>query len=53
MVINSYAYTAPLGGVADYNSIFSRCTFTIDDGNLFAANNTDFAEHVRLWDVKG
>ncbi|MDD6186245.1 MAG: S8/S53 family peptidase, partial [Bacteroidales bacterium] len=53
VVINSYAYTAPSGGVADYNSIFSRCTFTIDDGNLFAANNTAFAEHVRLWDVKG
>jgi len=53
VVINSYAYTAPSGGVADYNSIFSRCTFTIDNSNLFAANNTAFAEHVRLWDVKG
>ena len=53
VVINSYAYTAPLGGVADYNSIFSRCTFTIDNSNLFAANNTAFAEHVRMWDVKG
>ena len=53
VVINSYAYTAPSGVIADYNSIFSRCTFTIDNSNLFAANNTAFAEHVRLWDVKG
>ncbi len=53
VMINSYAYTAPSGGIANYNSTFSRCTFTIDNSNLFAANNTAFAEHVRLWDVKG
>lgn len=53
VVINSYAYTAPSGGIANYNATFSRCTFTVDNNNLFAANNTGFAEHARLWDVKG
>ena len=52
VVINSYAYTAPSGSIANYNATFSRCTFTVDNSNLFAANNTGFAEHVRLWDVK-
>ena len=53
VMINSYAYTTPSGSIANYNSTFSRCTFTKDNNNLFAANNTAFAEHVRLWDVKG
>ena len=53
VVINSYAYTALSGGIANYNATFSRCTFTVDNSNLFAANGTVFAEHVRLWDVKG
>jgi hypothetical protein len=53
VVINSYAYTAPSGSIANYNATFSRCTFTVDNSNLFAANGTVFAEHVRLWDVKG
>ena len=50
--INSYAGTAPAGTVADNLCAFESCTFTIDSANLFAANNTSFAEHVRLWDVK-
>ncbi len=50
--INSYAGTAPAGTVADNLCAFENCTFTIDSANLFAANNTSFAEHVRLWDVK-
>ena len=53
VVINSYAYTAPSGNIANYNATFSRCTLVVDNSNLFAANNTAFAEHVRLWDVKG
>ena len=53
VVVNSYAYTAPSGNIANYNATFSRCTLVVDNSNLFAANNTAFAEHVRLWDVKG
>ncbi len=53
VVINSYAHTAPSGNISAYSASFSRCTFTVDTNNLFAANNTVFAEHVRLWDVKG
>ena len=53
VVINSYAYTAASGNIANYNATFSRCTLVVDNSNLFAANNTAFAEHVRLWDVKG
>ena len=53
VVINSYAYTALSGSISNYNAMFARCTFAVDNDNLFAANNVSFAEHVRLWDVKG
>ena len=53
VVINSYSHTALSGNISNYSASFTRCTFTIDTNNLFAANNTAFAEHVRLWDVKG
>jgi len=53
VVINSYAYTAPSGGIANYNATFSRCTLKVDNSNLFAVNNVAFSEHVKLWDVKG
>ena len=52
VVINSYAGLAPSGVVADNQCLFEKCTFVVDANNLFAANNTAFAEHVRLWDVK-
>ena len=51
--INSYAHYSPSGNVSNYVSDITRCTFTVDNSNLFAANSTSFAEHVRLWDVKG
>ena len=51
--INSYAYTTPSGGIANYVSSFKNCTFTVDDNNLLAANDTVFSEHVKLWEVKG
>ena len=51
--INSYAYPVPGTAVTDYVSNFNRCSFTVDDNNLFATNDTAFTEHVRLWDVKG
>jgi hypothetical protein len=50
--INSYKYYAPSGNVSDYVSSFNRCTFTVDNNNLFSANYTSFSEHVKLWDVK-
>ena len=50
VVINPYAYTLPGSGV--YAASFNRCSFTVNGNNLFAANNTAFAEHVRMWDVK-
>ena len=53
VVINSYAYTDLSGTIENYSASFTRCTLTVDNSNLFAANNTAFAEHVRLWDVKG
>ncbi|MBR4912523.1 MAG: S8 family serine peptidase [Bacteroidales bacterium] len=51
--INSYAGVAPAGTVADNACGFENCTFTVGMDNHFAANNTAFTEHVRLWDVKG
>ena len=52
VVINSYAGISPSGAIADNQCLFEKCTFVVDANNLFAANNTAFAEHVRLWDVK-
>ncbi len=39
--------------VTDNTSHFIRCTFTVDDDNLFASNGTSFLEHVSLWRVRG
>ena len=41
------------GNVINNVSIFSRCTFTIDDDNLFAENGTSFEKHISLWQVRG
>ena len=42
------------GNVASDNiSHFTRCTFTINDDNLLAANGTCFEEHVSLYKVRG
>ena len=41
------------GSVTDNVSHFTRCTFTIDDNNMFAANGTSFENHVSLWQVRG
>ena len=49
----SYADTTYPGFVNDNWGSFQNCTFTVDDNNLFAANNTDFLAHVTMWDVKG
>ena len=42
-----------IGYVTDNWGSFNNCTFTVDDNNLFAANNTDFLSHVTMRDVKG
>ena len=42
-----------IGYVTDNWGSFNNCTFTVDDNNLFAANNMDFLAHVTMWDVKG
>ena len=49
----SYADTIVPGFINDNWSSFTNCTFTVDNNNLFAANNTDFLAHVTMWDVKG
>ena len=50
-----YPYADIVSGttVRDNFSSFSNCTFTVDNDNLFAANNTAFDAHATLWDVKG
>ena len=49
----AYIDTFSNGTVRDYMGSFTNCTFTVDDDNLFAANNTAFSDHVSLWGVKG
>lgn len=49
----SYADVVSGTTVRDNFSGFSNCTFTVDNDNLFAANNTFFDAHATLWDVKG
>ncbi len=49
----SYADVVSGTTVRDNFSGFSNCTFTVDNDNLFAANNTSFDAHATLWDVKG
>ena len=51
--INPYDYSSLPGQISNYIASFKQCTFTLNDQNLFAANDTAFTEHVRLWGVKG
>ena len=51
--INPYSYSGLSGVVFDYVSSFQSCSFTVNDQNFFAANDTTFTEHVKLWDVRG
>ena len=50
---NTYDYSPQPGLMPDYTTLFSQCTFTVNDQNRFAANGTAFTEHVRLCGVKG
>ena len=49
----SYENHNSTNSVTDNVSYFTRCTFTIDDNNLFAANGTSFENHVSMWQVRG
>lgn len=48
-------YADTIGDSATIGNLgsFTRCTFTVDDDNLFAANDTSFTAHATLWDVYG
>ena len=48
-----YADTVSGTTIRNNFSGFPNCTFTVDDNNLFAANDTSFDTHVSLWDVRG
>jgi len=39
--------------VTDNASYFTRCTFTVDDDNLFVAQGRNFQNHVTMWQVRG
>ena len=49
----SYENLTAGGAVTDNVSYFTRCTFTVDNDNLFAADNVTFENHVSLWHVRG
>ena len=49
----SYENHKSNGSINDNASYFTRCTFTIDDDNLFADNNIYFLHHVVLTGVRG
>ncbi|MCR4825762.1 MAG: hypothetical protein K5882_02290, partial [Bacteroidales bacterium] len=49
----SYENHTTGGNVTDNVSYFTRCTFTVDNGNLFAANDVTFENHVSMWHVRG
>ena len=49
----SYENHTTGGAVTDNTSHFTRCTFSVDNDNLFAQNNTSFDSHVTLWHVRG
>ena len=49
----SYENHTTGGAVMDNVSHFTRCTFTVDNDNLFAANDVTFKNHVTMWHVRG
>ena len=49
----SYENHTTGGAVTDNASYFTRCTFTVDNNNLFAQNGTSFNNHVTMWHVRG
>ena len=49
----SYENHTTGGAVMDNVSHFARCTFTVDNDNLFAANDVTFKNHVTMWHVRG
>ncbi len=49
----SYENHTTSNQVTDNASYFTRCTFTVDDDNLFVAQGRDFENHVTMWQVRG
>lgn len=49
----SYENHNASGAVIDNVGRFERCTFKIDNNNLFAANGRAFQHHVTMWEVNG
>ncbi len=49
----SYENHTTGGAVTDNASYFTRCTFTVDNDNLFAQNGTSFNSHITMWHVRG
>ena len=45
------SYTSP--ALVNNVCYFRNTNFTVDNNNLFAANNSFFIDHVTLWEVKG
>ena len=41
------------GEIADNLSSFCKCTFSVDDDNLFGQDNGEFIDHVTMWEVRG
>ena len=48
----SYTNQNAGGGIIGNQSYFNRCTFKLDDNNLFALNNSTFIDHVTMWEVR-
>ena len=49
----SYENHTTGGAVSNNASFFTRCTFVVDDDNLFAENDATFGSHVTMWEVRG
>ena len=53
VAFHSYTNHNAGGGITNNLSRFYKCTFTVDNDNLFAQNNSSFIDHVTMWEVKG
>lgn len=49
----SYENKDASGAIIDNVGTFTRCTFTVNSSNLFAANGRSFIQHVKLNKVRG
>ena len=49
----SYTNYSPSGDIADNQSHFTNCEFSVNDNNLFAQNSCSFIDHVTMCQVRG